>query len=115
MFNSSMQVSSLRKLLISYSISNNRQTIFASASIPQHRHFLRDCIQHKWTKADVVYIHVNPVEPMPSCLDHRFVVKEFGTLKLVLFFCHYSPFFLCCSFIIYSSYSDPSYIVDEIF
>ncbi|XP_028119362.1 DEAD-box ATP-dependent RNA helicase 58, chloroplastic-like isoform X2 [Camellia sinensis] len=74
MFNSSKQVSSLRKLLISYSLRNNRQTIFASASIPQHKRFLSDCIQQKWTKDDVVHVHVNPVEPMPSRLHHRFVM-----------------------------------------
>ncbi|KAL3727356.1 hypothetical protein ACJRO7_032139 [Eucalyptus globulus] len=73
MFNSSKQVSSLRKLLTSYSSSNNRQTVFASASIPQHKRFLHDCIQQKWTKGDVVHVHGNPIQPMPSCLDHRFV------------------------------------------
>ncbi|KAI8010716.1 hypothetical protein LOK49_LG06G03061 [Camellia lanceoleosa] len=92
MFNSSKQVSSLRKLLISYSLRNNRQTIFASASIPQHRRFLSDCIQQKWTKDDVVHVHVNPVEPMPSRLHHRFVVKEFGTMKLVQL-CVFPPLF----------------------
>ncbi|KAL7220498.1 hypothetical protein ACSBR2_013388 [Camellia fascicularis] len=50
------------------------ETIFASASIPQHRRFLSDCIQQKWTKDDVVHVHVNPVEPMPSRLHHRFVM-----------------------------------------
>ncbi|GMP56536.1 hypothetical protein CsSME_00020980 [Camellia sinensis var. sinensis] len=49
MFNSSKQVSSLRKLLISYSLRNNRQT------------------------DDVVHVHVNIVEPMPSRLHHGFV------------------------------------------
>ncbi|KAI3754917.1 hypothetical protein L1987_54709 [Smallanthus sonchifolius] len=74
MFNSSNQVSSLRKLLISYSSVNNRQTIFASASIPQHRRFLYDCIQQKWTKANVIHIHANPVQPMPARLQHRFLI-----------------------------------------
>ncbi|KAF6162819.1 hypothetical protein GIB67_029088 [Kingdonia uniflora] len=74
MFNSSKEVSSLRKLLTSYSSINSRQTVFASASIPQHKHFLGECIQQKWTKRDVVHIHVNPVEPMPSCLVHKFVI-----------------------------------------
>ncbi|XP_039156967.1 DEAD-box ATP-dependent RNA helicase 58, chloroplastic [Eucalyptus grandis] len=73
MFNSSKQVSSLWKLLTSFSSSNNRQTVFASASIPQHKRFLHDCIQQKWTKGDVVNVHVNPIQPMPSCLDHTFV------------------------------------------
>ncbi|CAK9173654.1 unnamed protein product [Ilex paraguariensis] len=87
MFNSSKQVGSLRKLLTSYSSSNHRQTIFASASIPQHRRFLYDCIQQKWTKADVVHVHVNPIEPMPSSLHHRFVIcgkKERHTALLSL-------------------------------
>ncbi|KAG5627879.1 hypothetical protein H5410_013097 [Solanum commersonii] len=74
MFNSSKEVSSLKRLLTSYSSSKNRQTIFASASIPQHRRFLYDCMQQKWTRADVVHVHVNSVEPMPSCLHHRFVI-----------------------------------------
>ncbi|XP_015888057.3 DEAD-box ATP-dependent RNA helicase 58, chloroplastic isoform X2 [Ziziphus jujuba] len=74
MFNSSKQVSSLRKLLTSYSTISNRQTVFASASIPQHRHFLHDCIQQKWTKSDVVHVHVNAIEPMPTCIVHRFVL-----------------------------------------
>ncbi|KAG6732095.1 hypothetical protein I3843_01G153300 [Carya illinoinensis] len=74
MFNSSKEVSSLRKLLTSYSSLNNRQTVFASASIPQHRRFLYDCIQQKWTKNDVIHVHANPIQPMPSCLYHRFVI-----------------------------------------
>ncbi|CAN6272100.1 unnamed protein product [Urochloa humidicola] len=73
-FGSSKQVSSLRKILTSYSAASSRQTIFASASIPQHNRFLHDCIQHKWTKGDVVHIHVNPVEPMPSHLCHKYVI-----------------------------------------
>ncbi|XP_031276585.1 DEAD-box ATP-dependent RNA helicase 58, chloroplastic isoform X2 [Pistacia vera] len=74
LFNSSTQVSSLKKLLGSYSSCNNRQTIFASASIPQHRRFLHDCIQQKWTKSDVVHVHVNAIKPLPLCLHHRFVI-----------------------------------------
>ncbi|XP_071940405.1 DEAD-box ATP-dependent RNA helicase 58, chloroplastic isoform X4 [Coffea arabica] len=88
MFNSSKQVDALRRLLTSYSSSSSRQTIFASASVPQHKRFLHDCIQHKWTKGDVVHVHVNPVQPMPSCLHHRFVVcgkrERHSTLLLLL-------------------------------
>ncbi|PKU78143.1 DEAD-box ATP-dependent RNA helicase 58, chloroplastic [Dendrobium catenatum] len=74
MFNSSKQVYALRKLLTSHSSIERRQTIFASASIPQHNRFLYDCVQHKWTKNDVVHIHVNPIEPMPSHLHHSFAI-----------------------------------------
>ncbi|TXG71984.1 hypothetical protein EZV62_000563 [Acer yangbiense] len=73
LFNSSKQVSFLKKLLASYSSCNNRQTVFASASIPQHRRFLHDCIQQKWTKSDVIHVHVNSIQPLPLCLHHRFV------------------------------------------
>ncbi|KAK3166613.1 hypothetical protein QOZ80_1AG0048090 [Eleusine coracana subsp. coracana] len=73
-FGSSKQVSSLRKILTSYSAASSRQTIFASASIPQHNRFMHDCIQHKWTKSNVVHVHVNPVQPMPSHLRHKYVI-----------------------------------------
>ncbi|TYG50438.1 hypothetical protein ES288_D10G175400v1 [Gossypium darwinii] len=76
LFKSSKQVSSLRKLLTSYSSCNNRQTVFASASILQHRRFIHDCIQQKWTKGDVVHVHVNRIMPMPACLYHRFVSEK---------------------------------------
>ncbi|XP_073302509.1 DEAD-box ATP-dependent RNA helicase 58, chloroplastic isoform X2 [Primulina huaijiensis] len=88
LFNSSKEVSYLRRLLTTYSSINNRQTIFASASIPQHRRFLYDCIQQKWTKANVSHVHINPVEPMPSCLHHRFLIcgrmERFSTLLHLL-------------------------------
>uniref|UniRef100_A0A804QY23 RNA helicase n=1 Tax=Zea mays TaxID=4577 RepID=A0A804QY23_MAIZE len=75
-FGSSKQVSSLRKILTSYSAASSRQTIFASASIPQHNRFLHDCVQHKWTKGDVVHVHVHPVQPMPSHLCHKYVAAR---------------------------------------
>ncbi|XP_042430693.1 DEAD-box ATP-dependent RNA helicase 58, chloroplastic-like isoform X2 [Zingiber officinale] len=76
MFHSSKQVYPLRKLLGLYSTIDTRQTVLASASIPQHNRFLHDCVQQKWTKNDVVHVHVNPVEPMPSQLHHKFVSEK---------------------------------------
>ncbi|KAH9618766.1 hypothetical protein KSS87_021670 [Heliosperma pusillum] len=76
MFNSSRQAGSVRKLLTSYSSIHSRQTIFASASIPQHNHFLHDCVQQKWTKSNVVHVHVNRIQPMPSRLHHRFMISS---------------------------------------
>ncbi|XP_042050469.1 DEAD-box ATP-dependent RNA helicase 58, chloroplastic-like isoform X1 [Salvia splendens] len=88
MFNSSKEVSSLKKLLTIHSSINSRQTVFASASIPQHRRFVYDCIQQKWTKANVVHVHVNPIEPMPLCLHHRYVIcgnrEKYSTLLQLL-------------------------------
>ncbi|KAG0479252.1 hypothetical protein HPP92_010110 [Vanilla planifolia] len=73
-FNSSKQAHALRKLLTAHLTIKCRQTVFASASIPQHHRFLYDCVQHKWTKNDVVHIHANSVEPMPSNLYHNFLI-----------------------------------------
>ncbi|XP_078436000.1 P-loop containing nucleoside triphosphate hydrolases superfamily protein isoform X2 [Wolffia australiana] len=81
MFTSSKQVQELRKVLTSYSTIATRQTIFASASIPQHNRFLYNCVQQKWTKKDVVHVHVNAVTPLPSCLKHRYAMCE-KTAKL---------------------------------
>ncbi|CAA7405972.1 unnamed protein product [Spirodela intermedia] len=89
MFNSSKQGQYLRKLLTSYSTIVTRQTIFASASIPQHNRFLYDCVQQKWTKNDVVHVHVNAVEPLPSCLRHRYVTcGKNEKLEVLLFLLH---------------------------
>ncbi|CAL5398848.1 unnamed protein product [Camellia sinensis] len=44
--------------------------------IDEHRRFLSDCIQQKWTKDDIVHVHVNAVEPMPSRLHHGFVSEK---------------------------------------
>jgi superfamily II DNA/RNA helicase len=85
LFYSSKQVGSVRKLLTSFSSCDKRQTVFASASIPQHKHFVHDCIQQKWTKRDVVHVHVSAIMPMPLCLLHRFVVRH----NLFHLFFHY--------------------------
>lgn len=74
LFYSSKQAGPVRKLLTSFSSCDKRQTVFASASIPQHKHFVHDCMQQKWTKRDVVHIHVSAITPMPLCLLHKFVV-----------------------------------------
>jgi superfamily II DNA/RNA helicase len=39
-------------------VSRQRQTIFASATIPQHRHFLKQVVQNKWTLNLQPPIHV---------------------------------------------------------
>lgn len=74
LFYSSKQAGPVRKLLTSFSSCDKRQTVLASASIPQHKHFVHDCMQQKWTKRDVVHIHVSAITPMPLCLLHKFVV-----------------------------------------
>lgn len=75
MFNSSKEVSSLKKLLTTYSSINNRQTVFASASIPQHNRFLYDCIQQKWTKVCEVNIYPFPV--IARVWHHHLLILSF--------------------------------------
>lgn len=69
MFHSSKQVHSLRKLLTSYSTIDNRQTVLASASIPQHNRFLYDCIQQKWTKVFQLFSFFLPFLALLLILD----------------------------------------------
>ncbi|KAL3823511.1 hypothetical protein ACHAXA_010833 [Cyclostephanos tholiformis] len=52
-----------------------RQTIFASATIPQHNHFARQCAKNGWTlRGAPVRVNVSPGELMPPTLDHVYVV-----------------------------------------
>jgi superfamily II DNA/RNA helicase len=75
----------LQKLLSVHTRPEQRQTILASATIPQHRRFLQDCVQNKWTKENVVYTHIQPEEKIPSYLHHRYVVCEKDDRLQVLF------------------------------
>lgn len=52
----------------------HRQTIFASATIPQHNHFIRQCVQQQWTLNQPVHIQVTPGELMPPQLKHNYLV-----------------------------------------
>lgn len=51
----------LQKLLSEYTRPQQRQTILASATIPQHRRFLNDCIQNKWVKVSISVHHRAPL------------------------------------------------------
>mmetsp|Transcript_29487 Transcript_29487/g.46487 ORF Transcript_29487/g.46487 Transcript_29487/m.46487 type:complete len:549 (+) Transcript_29487:79-1725(+) len=74
-----------------------RQTIFASATVPQHNHFIRQCFQRKWTGMEPAHVYVTPQEFIPECLRHyyqvvpkekrlsalrRLVVQEYGAGRL---------------------------------
>ncbi|KAL2631099.1 hypothetical protein R1flu_015785 [Riccia fluitans] len=66
----------LQGLLAVHTRATDRQTIFASATVPQHNRFLHDCIQNKWAKNDIVHVHVTPEVMMPRYLQHRYVVCD---------------------------------------
>ncbi|KAL3688998.1 hypothetical protein R1sor_015307 [Riccia sorocarpa] len=66
----------LQNLLSVHTRATDRQTIFASATVPQHNRFLHDCVQNKWAKNDIVHVHVTPEVMMPRYLQHRYVVCD---------------------------------------
>ncbi|KAH7282659.1 hypothetical protein KP509_35G042200 [Ceratopteris richardii] len=75
MFGMSQHVSMLRMLLSNVS-SKNRQTIFASATIPQHSQFIRKCVAEKWLREDVVHVQVSQIHKMPESLIHLHVLCD---------------------------------------
>lgn len=76
MFGLTQHAGLLRKLLTTYTHAQNRHTIFASATIPQHIQFIRKCIGEKWVKENVIHVQANHVHKMPPSLLHRHVVCE---------------------------------------
>eukprot|EP00189_Rhodosorus_marinus_P012606 CAMPEP_0184745804 /NCGR_PEP_ID=MMETSP0315-20130426/8487_1 /TAXON_ID=101924 /ORGANISM="Rhodosorus marinus, Strain UTEX LB 2760" /LENGTH=430 /DNA_ID=CAMNT_0027218165 /DNA_START=124 /DNA_END=1416 /DNA_ORIENTATION=+ len=55
---------------------SQRTTILASATVPQHRHFLRTCVKEKWTKASVKHIWIDSDEKIPESIEHLFAVCD---------------------------------------
>jgi superfamily II DNA/RNA helicase len=74
----------------SRTVSQQRQTVFASATIPQHRHFLKQCIQNQWTLRDPIHVSLRTGEQlMPLTLEHAYVVctspeKKLAALRRLL-------------------------------
>ena len=63
----------------------DRQTVFVSATIPQHNHFLKQCVQNQWTVREPVHVCASPGELIPPTLKHVYVVckgneQKFGGL-----------------------------------
>lgn len=67
----------------------HRQTVFASATIPQHRHFLKQCKANQWTLEEPVFICTSPGEALPPTLEHGYMVcaskeKKLSTLRRLI-------------------------------
>lgn len=60
----------------------HRQTIFASATIPQHNHFMRQCVRNGWTLREPVRVNVSPGELVPPTLKHVYVVCRDKSTKM---------------------------------
>lgn len=59
-----------------------RQTVFCSATIPQHNHFIRQCVQQQWTLQEPVHVQVTPGELVPPHLRHGYLVCPTKAEKL---------------------------------
>jgi superfamily II DNA/RNA helicase len=63
--------------------SQQRQTIFCSATIPQHRHFVKQCVQNQWMLNDPINICSRAGEQLlPLQLEHAVIVCSSPEKKL---------------------------------
>ena len=67
----------------------HRRTIFCSATIPQHRYFLKQCKANQWTLEEPLYICTSPGEALPPTLKHAYMVcqskkKKLATLRNII-------------------------------
>lgn len=55
-----------------------RQTILASATVPQHRHFLRQCVRQHWTRPSIrhVWLEEGSSERVPPSLTHCYAICD---------------------------------------
>lgn len=53
---------------------SRRQTILASATIPQHHHFMKQCVRNGWTLKEPIRVNVSPGQLVPPTLKHVYVV-----------------------------------------
>jgi superfamily II DNA/RNA helicase len=60
----------------------DRLTVFVSATIPQHNHFLKQCIQNQWMVREPVYVCASPGELIPPTLKHVYVVCKSPEQKM---------------------------------
>jgi superfamily II DNA/RNA helicase len=64
-------------------LSRTRQTVFCSATIPQHRHFLKQCVQNQWTLDEPTYVCANPGDVLPPTLSHSYLVASSKEKKVM--------------------------------
>ena len=60
----------------------DRQTVFVSATIPQHNHFLKQCVQNQWTVREPVHVCASPGELIPPTLKHTYIVCQGNEQKV---------------------------------
>ena len=72
------------QMILSSKLREPRQTVFVSATVPQHKFFLRQCIEQSWTTADIehVWTEQKSRDVVPETLIHQYAVCELSK-KLV--------------------------------
>jgi superfamily II DNA/RNA helicase len=65
-------------------LSKTRQTIFCSATIPQHRHFMKQCVQNQWilSKTPKHVCLQSGEQLLPPTLNHAYMVAATSEMKL---------------------------------
>lgn len=67
-----------------------RQTILASATVPQHRHFLRQCVRQRWTQPDIQHVWLDEKSGIrvPPSITHRYALcnsrKKIAALRALV-------------------------------
>jgi superfamily II DNA/RNA helicase len=66
-----------------------RQTILVSATVPQHRHFLKQCVRQRWTQPNIkhIWIEESSGESTPVSLRHAYALcsarKKLSALRIL--------------------------------
>lgn len=60
----------------SNSFRNSRQTIICSATIPQRKYFIENCLQNGWTETLPTLIHVSREALVPRQVKHEYIVCD---------------------------------------
>lgn len=68
----------LQTILSVRNLERPRQTILASATVPQHRHFLRQCVRQRWTRPSIrhVWLEEGSSERVPPSLSHFYALCD---------------------------------------
>ncbi|KAI0565089.1 RNA helicase [Gracilaria domingensis] len=76
--NDTTTTSALQTILSVRGREGPRQTILASATVPQHRHFLKQCVSQRWTRSDILHVWIDQKtnERVPESLTHLYAVCE---------------------------------------
>lgn len=81
-------VAALHAVLAPRERAEERQTLLASATVPQHRHFLRACVTQRWTHPSIAHVAVTEERRVPEALEHYYALcvrgRKLAALRALL-------------------------------